>query len=197
MGKLIEKVLGYTEIDVEQRYFTKKWHLYEKKPIELRNLYSEFGIGSQGRLETWIDLIEKKQWISTPAHKIHPPPFDKYELRVIVYSTEDCVFKNVEMESNDIFVRGVIGTSEPQETDTHWACRSLGSFNYRFKFPVFYPPKPEDMYSDIFAVQIWDRDLIGFNNLIGETRINLNQIHKIIQKAVKRKKPVKASMKVK
>lgn len=53
------------------------------------------------------------------------------------------------------------------------------------------------MYSDIFAVQIWDRDLIGFNNLIGETRINLNQIHKIIQKAVKRKKPVKASMKVK
>ena len=53
------------------------------------------------------------------------------------------------------------------------------------------------MYSDIFAVQIWDRDLIGFNNLIGETRINLNKIHKIIQKAVKRRKPVKASMKVK
>ena len=92
------------------------------------------------------------------------------------------------MESNDIFVRGVIGTSEPQETDTHWACRSTGSFNYRFKFPVFYPPKPEDMYSDIFAVQIWDRDLIGFNNLIGEYRINLNQVHKIIQKAVKRRK---------
>ena len=53
------------------------------------------------------------------------------------------------------------------------------------------------MYSDIFALQIWDRDLIGFNNLIGETRINLNKIHKIIQKAVKRRKPVKASMKVK
>ena len=53
------------------------------------------------------------------------------------------------------------------------------------------------MYSDIFAVQIWDRDLIGFNNLIGEYRINLNQVHKIIQKAVKRRKTVKASMKVK
>jgi len=53
------------------------------------------------------------------------------------------------------------------------------------------------MYSDIFAVQIWDRDLIGFNNLIGEYRINLNQLHKIIQKAVKRRKVVKASMKVK
>lgn len=28
------KVLGYTEIDVEERHFTKKWHLFtEKKPI--------------------------------------------------------------------------------------------------------------------------------------------------------------------
>jgi hypothetical protein len=53
------------------------------------------------------------------------------------------------------------------------------------------------MYSDIFAVQVWDRDLIGFNNLIGEYRINLNQVHKIIQKAVKRRKPVKAIMKIK
>lgn len=40
LGKLITKTLGYTELDVEHRYFTKKWHLYEKKPIELRNLYS-------------------------------------------------------------------------------------------------------------------------------------------------------------
>jgi len=42
-----------------------------------------------------------------------------------------------------------------------------GSFNYRFKFKVFYPPKPEDMYSDIFFVQILDKDVIGYDNLIG------------------------------
>ena len=53
------------------------------------------------------------------------------------------------------------------------------------------------MYSDVFVVQIWDRDIIGFNNLIGETRVNLNKVHKIIQKAVKRRKTVKASMKIK
>jgi hypothetical protein len=73
----------------------------------------------------------------------------------------------------------------------------VGNFNYRFKFPVNYPPKPEDMYSDVFTIQIWDRDLVGYNNLIGEKRINLNQIHRIIEKAVKRKKPVRASMKIK
>lgn len=54
-------------------------------------------MGSQGRIETFIDLIEKKKWLSTPAHPIAPPPFDKYELRVIVWKTEDCVYKNVEM----------------------------------------------------------------------------------------------------
>lgn len=52
------------------------------------------------------------------------------------------------------------------------------------------------MYSDVFAVQLWDRDVIGSNNLIGEARINLNRIHRIIQKAVKRGKPVKASMRI-
>lgn len=52
------------------------------------------------------------------------------------------------------------------------------------------------MYSDIFIIQIWDRDVVGYNNLIGEKKINLNQIHRIIEKAVKRKKPVKAKMKI-
>jgi hypothetical protein len=52
------------------------------------------------------------------------------------------------------------------------------------------------MYSDVFTVQIWDKDVIGFDNLIGECRINLNSMHKIIQKAVKRKKPVVAVKKI-
>ena len=52
------------------------------------------------------------------------------------------------------------------------------------------------MYSDIFTVQIWDKDVIGFDNLIGEARINLNKMHRIIQKAVKRKKPVAAIKKI-
>ena len=53
------------------------------------------------------------------------------------------------------------------------------------------------MYSDIFTVQIWDKDIIGYDDLIGEARINLNRIHKMIQKAVKRKKPVKGKAKIK
>ena len=38
--------------------------------------------------------------------------------------------------------------------------------------------------------------MVGYNNLIGERRINLNKIHRIIEKAVKRKRAVKAKMKI-
>ena len=73
----------------------KKWHLFaHKKPIELRNLYSEYGIGTQGRLEVWIDLIEKKDWLRNPPIKIHPPPYEPFELRIIIWSTKDCIYKN-------------------------------------------------------------------------------------------------------
>lgn len=50
MGALLDSVLGYTDIDLEERHFMRKWHLYDKKPIELRNLQSEYGMGTQGRL---------------------------------------------------------------------------------------------------------------------------------------------------
>lgn len=28
-----DRVLGYTEIDVESRYLTRNWHLLQRKPI--------------------------------------------------------------------------------------------------------------------------------------------------------------------
>lgn len=52
------------------------------------------------------------------------------------------------------------------------------------------------MYSDILTVQIWDKDVFGYNDLIGETRINLNKIHRLIEKTVKRRKPTKAFLKI-
>lgn len=104
-----DRVLGYTDVDVESRYLTRHWHLLQRKPIELRNLYSDYGRGSQGRLEMWVDLIERKNWESMPPEKIHAPPYDEYELRVIVWGTKGCVFKDIAESCNDLFVRGYIG----------------------------------------------------------------------------------------
>ena len=34
LGNITPKILGYTDIDIEERYFMKKWHLFiGKKPI--------------------------------------------------------------------------------------------------------------------------------------------------------------------
>jgi hypothetical protein len=87
-------------------------------------------------------VIERKNWENMPAEKINPPPYDEYELRVIVWGTKGCVFKDVAEHCNDQFVRGFIGICEPQETDVHWRCRGQGSFNWRWKFNVNYPAKP-------------------------------------------------------
>jgi hypothetical protein len=53
-----DELIGYTEIDLEDRYFTPKWHSYNMKPLECRNIKDESG-SSMGRLKMWIDLVEK------------------------------------------------------------------------------------------------------------------------------------------
>lgn len=67
----------------------------------------------------------------------------------------------------------------------HWRCRAKGSFNWRVKNKVFYPPLPDDFGTDKFKLQLWDKDLVGSDELIGETTFSLNT-HKMIDKAVKR-----------
>ena len=55
------------------------------------------------------------------------------------------------------------------ETDIHWRCRAKGSFNWRIKSKVSYPMLPDDYGSDRYKVQLWDKDIVGSDELIGET----------------------------
>ena len=71
-----------------------------------------------------------------PALAITKPPRYEMEIRLIVWETKDCVFKDEAEKCNDVFVR--IGLQnkpdEYQESDIHWRCRSNGFFNWRMKF---------------------------------------------------------------
>lgn len=58
VSTISDEKLGSTLIDLEDRYFAVTWHKFETKPIENRNIKDEFG-SSIGRLQMWIDLIEK------------------------------------------------------------------------------------------------------------------------------------------
>lgn len=163
----------------------------DKKPIENRAIKNETGSITCGHLEMWVDVILQSKIKQFPKVKIEPPPYNEFELRVIVHSTIDLVFKDVMDKCNDAFCKGAIGNQEFQETDIHWRCRNKGSFNWRWKFKANYPMREDDYGNkmDSFKIQVWDKDIIGSNELIGEAEIDLN-IHKMIDKAVKRNKAV-------
>lgn len=64
------------------------------------------------------------------------------ELRVIVWETKECAFKDEAEKCNDLFVSGKMRNQpdkDPKETDIHWRCRDKGSFNWRWKFKFNFP----------------------------------------------------------
>lgn len=146
------------------------------------------GNKNYGAIKLWADLLDHwhpgDSYSTTPSPSTHcthytfpieRPSYLEYELRCIIYATEDCVYKDKLEGCNDLFVRGYPGNQEAQETDTHWRCRDKGSFNWRMKFPVFFPLRGEQDYgNDWFFIQVLDRDLVGSNELIGEAVVDLN-----------------------
>lgn len=81
----------------------------DKKPVENRALVNDSGSSASGHIEMWIDVILKSRIKSLPRIKIEPPPYDEYELRVIVHATKDLDFKDVLEKCNDVFCTGAIG----------------------------------------------------------------------------------------
>jgi hypothetical protein len=193
---LVSKIkLGYTVIDLEDRMLNQRWNTWELKPVEYRAVINDVH-GIRGRLEMWIDIFAEGD--KTPMIPIFPIERVPFELRAIVWKTTDCVIKSTWSGANDTFIRGgVMRGNQFLESDTHWRCRNDGSFNYRWKFDITLPVEDERNYGeDKFKLQIWDRDLIMPNDLIGETEINLN-MHKMLKKAYKRRQPVEMRMKIK
>eukprot|EP01016_Furgasonia_blochmanni_P049256 TRINITY_DN7455_c0_g1_i2.p1 TRINITY_DN7455_c0_g1~~TRINITY_DN7455_c0_g1_i2.p1 ORF type:complete len:1220 (-),score=269.58 TRINITY_DN7455_c0_g1_i2:385-4044(-) len=191
-----DDLIGFTEIDVEDRYFNRKWMAKAKKPVESRNIMPEFSKKSVGRLQMILELLES---VKMKPYDISPLKKEEYELRVVVWETMDCVIKDETEGCNDTFVRGGPKNNPDawMETDTHYRCRAKGSFNWRMKFKLMLPFDPEEDYgAERFLVQIWDRDLTASNDLIGEVEIPLDT-HNMLTKALKRKQPVKMKKKIK
>jgi hypothetical protein len=67
----------------------------------------------KGKLEMWIELIEKKDLKERIAIPIKAPPKYNMELRAIVWSTRECVFKDEAEKCNDIYARGSPACQEP------------------------------------------------------------------------------------
>ncbi|KAM8774824.1 LOW QUALITY PROTEIN: fer-1-like protein 4 [Rhynchonycteris naso] len=168
--------------------------------METRPLYYPRSPGLlQGSLQLWIDIFP-----DAPV----PPPVDikpqqpiSYELRVIIWNTEDVVLGDVilltrEM-SSDIYVKSWVKGLEQdkQETDVHFnSLTGEGNFNWRFVFRFDYlpterevsirsehPEKPvpftleeaEFQQPAVLDLQVWDYDRISANDFLGSLELQL------------------------
>ncbi|XP_051044235.1 fer-1-like protein 4 [Phodopus roborovskii] len=165
--------------------------------VETRPLYHPRSPGLlQGTLHMWVDIF--------PSDVPAPPPVDikprqpiSYELRVVIWNTEDVVLDDVnpltgEM-SSDIYVKSWVKGLEhdKQETDVHFnSLTGEGNFNWRFVFRFDYLPterevsvrrKPgpfaleeaEFRQPAVLVLQVWDYDRISANDFLGSLELQL------------------------
>ncbi|XP_027328813.3 fer-1-like protein 4 [Anas platyrhynchos] len=168
--------------------------------VEIRSLYNPENPGLvQGSLHMWIDMFPN----DVPA----PPPVNikprlpiSYELRVIIWNTEDVILDDVNPitgePSSDIYVKSWIKglDHDKQETDVHFnSLTGEGNFNWRFIFRFNYLPtekeitykKKDSVFSveesefrepAVLVLQVWDYDRISANDFLGSIELKLHDM---------------------
>ncbi|XP_072371523.1 fer-1-like protein 4 [Scyliorhinus torazame] len=165
--------------------------------IEIRTLQEPGNPGmSKGQVYMWVDMFP----VDLPA----PPPVNikprqpiSYELRVIIWNTDDVALDDVNPltgdRSSDIYIKGWLKglENDKQETDVHFnSLTGEGNFNWRFVFRFDYLPtekeivykKKESIFSleesefrqpAVLLLQLWDFDLISANDFLGSVELKL------------------------
>ncbi|KAJ1193975.1 hypothetical protein NDU88_003270 [Pleurodeles waltl] len=167
--------------------------------IETRPLFHRDRPGmEQGRVQMWIDMFPTDMPLPGPPVDISPRKPKGYELRIIIWNTEDVVLEDENIftgqKSSDIYVKGWLKGLEDdsQETDVHYnSLTGEGNFNWRFVFPFFYMPaekqmvvsKRENIFSlekterkipAVLVLQVWDFERLSSDDFLGSIELNLN-----------------------
>ncbi|XP_032668321.1 otoferlin-like isoform X1 [Odontomachus brunneus] len=167
--------------------------------VETRPLYNPEKPGiEQGKLEMWVDMFPMDMPSPGPSIEISPRKPKSYELRVIIWNTDDVVLEDDAFftgeKMSDIYVKGWLkGPEDCQSTDIHY--RSLtgeGNFNWRFTYPFDYLVAEEKIVinrkESLFSwdeteckiparleLQVWDADHFSADDFLGAITLDLNR----------------------
>ena len=164
--------IGTTKIDLEDRFFNKKWTALDQKPIETRPLHVKSSRRPQGHVRLWVEIFTESKSLPEPYDISARPPAE-FEARVIVWKAQDV--PNMDPEGlSDTFVVVRLNTLPEKETDTHYrAARGRASWNWRMTFPIMLPQE-----ANILTVQLWDKDILSGNDFISEASVRFDDIAK-------------------
>ena len=95
--------------------------------------------------------------LDAPLEGFAPPSPEEFEVQVVCWKSRDVMAMDAG-NMNDLYGVFFMEGGTPQETDTHWRCYAgEGSWNWRLKFDVTLPMKPEMAR---LHIQLWDRDVV-------------------------------------
>eukprot|EP00301_Raphidiophrys_heterophryoidea_P013214 c2057_g1_i1.p1 GENE.c2057_g1_i1~~c2057_g1_i1.p1 ORF type:complete len:1364 (-),score=380.71 c2057_g1_i1:181-4272(-) len=164
------ELIGKTEIDLENYFFNEEWHKYDKKPLEKRTLKSDLTPTPQGSLEMWVDIIDPRLRGVMPMTNIDPPKKVPFQMRVVIWKARNVPAGDFG-KMNDMYISVELngnGKVQKQDTDVHWrSSDGKGNFNYRMMFDIELPMKKPRL-----KFQVWDQDIIGANDALGEATIS-------------------------
>ncbi|GAA6219134.1 fer-1-like protein 6 [Lates japonicus] len=167
--------------------------------IETRTLYNKAQPGmDQGQVQMWVDMFPMDLPHPGPSVDISPRKPKGYELRIIIWNTEDVILEDSNFltgqQSSDIYIKGWLKGLEDdkQETDVHYnSLTGEGNFNWRFVFPFSYMPaekvivvkkresifsldKTEQKLPAILILQVWDFETLSSDDFLGTVELDLH-----------------------
>ncbi|XP_040004545.1 fer-1-like protein 6 [Xiphias gladius] len=167
--------------------------------IETRTLFNKARPGmDQGQVQMWVDMFPMDLPHPGPSVDISPRKPKGYELRIIIWNTEDVILEDSNFltgqQSSDIYIKGWLKGLEDdrQETDVHYnSLTGEGNFNWRFVFPFNYLPaekvvvvrkresifsldKTEQKLPAILILQVWDFETLSSDDFLGTVELDLH-----------------------